>query len=179
MSRNPLYKPASSSSRKGYYSYEASPLHSSKLRKENNMYVPPAGNLDNHLRASSKTGVRKNDPKPVGTNVFINNLNVHISNMHNHQRRVAPPSASVTNRKNSKPYTMPSNEDVSLTEYRDAKRKQSRERVAHTSFEETLQTNQNTNSHSNYEVIKKTHIALGPKQIEGKKILSESFPNPL
>lgn len=174
MSRNPLYKPASSSSRKGYHSYEASPLHSSKLRKENNMYVPPAGNLENHLRASSKSGVRKNDPKLVGTNVFINNLNVHISNMHNHQRRVAPPSASVTNRKNSKPYTMPSNEEVSLTEYRDAKRKQSRERVAHTSFEETLQTNHNTNSNSNYEVVKKTHISLGPKQIEALNELQRS-----
>ena len=160
MAKNPNYKPSANSSRKGSYSHEASPLHSSKLKKESHNVFQPS-DLDSNLKSSLKSGVKKNEPKLLTANVFINNLSVHMNGSQLHQRKIsAPLSATIANRKNSKQYAgLSQKEEAALAEYRQSKLSQ---RGIQTTGSDTI-PKKVLSGPTQYE-FQKNQVALVPKQ---------------
>ena len=168
MSKNLNHRPLSASNRKGTFSHEPSPLHSSKVKKDNQAYFQPP-ELDSRLRISSRQNVRKNDGKVLGTNLFINNLNVQINpSQPTHQKKVSAPLAvAITNRKNSKQYAgLSQKEEAALAEYRNDKIKTKDGRPP-SGIRDNIP--QSILGNSLYE-IRKNPVAIIPKHhTEGKK----------
>ncbi len=165
MTKNLNHRPVSASGRKGTSSYEPSPLHSNKTKKESHPFQPP--DLHSQLRMASKSATKKTDPKFLSNNLFINDLNAQMSHVHPIQQRKlsAPITAAITNRKNSKQYFgLTHKEEAALNDYKASKTK-TRDGRPPTGLEENMPSPHILGS-SLYE-LRKNQMAFIPKHTDG------------